>query len=189
MVFGDLAQTATMLAIAEDRFAIKIKWAASDVSAFEPRSAHAGTDSLDNEVAFELSDGSDDDYEGAAQRAAGVDLLAEADELYIDTLQFIEHFKEVLHRPGDPVRCPDQDHIEASAAGIAHQFVQPGAFGLRPGDPIGILLHDLVTALSSHLAEIMKLGLGMLIQARDPHIKDGTFHLRRPFGFGEYFMT
>ena len=170
MVFGDLAQTATMLAIAEDRFAIKIKWAASDVSAFEPRSAHAGTDSLDNEVAFELSDGSDDDYEGAAQRAAGVDLLAEADELYIDTLQLIEHFKEVLHRPGDPVRCPDQDHIEAAAAGIAHQFVQPGAFGLRPGDAVGVFVSDLIAALISHLAEIMKLGLGVLIQAGDPHI-------------------
>ena len=189
MVFGDLAQTATVLAIAEDRFAIKIKWAASDVSAFEPRPAHAGTDSLDDEIAFQFRDGTDDDNQCPAQRPAGVDLLAEADELYIDTLQFIEHFKEVLHRPGDPVRCPDQDHIEASAAGIAHQFVQPGAFGLRPGDPVCVFVDDLIAALGGHLAEIMKLCLRMLIDAGDPHIKDGTFHLRRPFGFGEYFMT
>ena len=189
MVFGDLAQTATMLAIAEDRFAIKIKWAASDVSAFEPRSAHAGTDSLDNEVAFELSDGSDDDYEGAAQRAAGVDLLAEADELDVQPVQFVEHFEEVFDRAGDPIRGPDQDHVEASAAGIAHQVIEAGPTRPCAGNPVGVFMRDLVAALGGHLTQVEELGLGMLIQARDPHIKDGTFHLRRPFGFGEYFMT
>jgi hypothetical protein len=35
----------------------------------------------------------------------------------------------------------------------------------------------------------MKLGLGVLIDSRDPHIEDGTLHLRRPFGLGTYLAT
>ena len=40
----------------------------------------------------------------------------------------------------------------------------------RAADPVGIFLDDLVAALGSHLTEVMKLGLRMLINAGDPHI-------------------
>ena len=60
--------------------------------AFEPGPPHAGLDSLDDQVVFQFCDGADDNDQGAAQRAARVDLLAEADELYIDALQFIESY-------------------------------------------------------------------------------------------------
>jgi hypothetical protein len=46
-----------------------------------------------------------------------------------------------------------------------------------------------IAALDGHLAQIEKLGLRVLIDTGDPHIKDSTFHLRRPFGSGEYFVT
>jgi hypothetical protein len=35
--------------------------------------------------------------------------------------------------------------------------------------------------LAGHLPEVMQLHLGMLIEGRDPHIKDGAFYPRRPF--------
>ena len=75
----------------------------TDVRAIEPGAPHAGADPLDDQVAFQFRDSTYDDDDGAAQRAARVDLLAETDELYIDTVQLVEHFKEVLHRAGDPV--------------------------------------------------------------------------------------
>ena len=42
---------------------------------------HAGTDPLDDETALKFSDDTDDHDDRPAQRAAGVDLFPEADEL------------------------------------------------------------------------------------------------------------
>ena len=74
----DLAEAVSMLTVSTDSFAIEFEGWTSDVPAFEASPPHAGTHSLDDQVAFELGDGSDDDDDGAAQRAAGVDLFAEA---------------------------------------------------------------------------------------------------------------
>jgi hypothetical protein len=57
------------------------------VPAFETSTPHAGADSFDDQVAFELGDGSDDHDDGAAQRAARVDIFAEADELDVDPVE------------------------------------------------------------------------------------------------------
>ena len=93
--------------------------------------------------AFEFGDRSDDDDDGAAQRAARVDLLAEADELDVEPVQLVEHFEEVPGRAGDAIAGPDQDDIEAAAAGIPHQVIQTGPARLRAGDPVGDLRDDL----------------------------------------------
>jgi hypothetical protein len=53
---------------------------AADVLAFETGAPHAGAHPFDDEVALQLSDGADDNHDGPAQRAAGVDLFAETDE-------------------------------------------------------------------------------------------------------------
>ena len=80
---GYLAQAVSALTIPEDRLAIESKWLASDVPAFEFGAPHAGAHPFDDQIAFEFSDGADDDHDGPAQRAAGVDLLAEADVLNV----------------------------------------------------------------------------------------------------------
>jgi hypothetical protein len=43
-------------------------------------------------------------------------------------------------------------------------------------DSVGILLDDLVTTLLSHLAEVVELSLGVLIEGGDSHVKGGAFH-------------
>src|SRR4051794_30352028 len=91
VVAGQLAQALAVAAIADDGIAIEFKRPAADVAPFEPGAPHAGAHPLDNKVAFELGDGADDDYYGAAQRAAGVDLLAERNELDIQPVQLVEH--------------------------------------------------------------------------------------------------
>jgi len=103
-----------------------------------------------------------------AQRTAGVQILPEADELHVEPGEFVEHFEEVLHRSGQPVRCPHQDHVEPAAARIGHQPIQarPASFGSR--HPIRILLDDLPAALIGHLPQVIELRLGMLIERRDP---------------------
>ena len=103
MSLGDLAQTEAAAAITEDRIAIELERISSDMPAFEPGAPHAGFHSLDDQVAFELGDDTDDRDDGAAQRAARVDLLAERDELDVEVVEFVEDLEEVFHRSSDSV--------------------------------------------------------------------------------------
>jgi len=82
--------------------------------------------------------------------AAGIDIFPEADELDVEPVERIENIEEVLDRPGDPVGSPYQDDIEPAAACIRHHLAKSGPLGLRPGDSVGVFLHDLTAALGSH---------------------------------------
>src|ERR1019366_5534366 len=103
-----------------------------------------------------LSDGADDDDDRPAQGPAGVDLLAEADELHVEPVQLVQHLEEVLRGPGDPVASPYQDNIELAAAGIPHHRVEPGPGGFRSTDHVGVFLDDPIAALLSHLVEVIE---------------------------------
>ena len=147
MSLGDLAEALASSPITKHRSPIYIQWPAADVPAFEPGPAHAGPDPFDDQVALELGDGADDDHDGAAQRAARVDLLAEADELDVQVVELVEHLQEVADGPGDPVRGPDQHDLEPAAASIPKQFIETRPTRLGPGDPVGVLADDLKTTL------------------------------------------
>ena len=71
--FGQLAETLTQLAIPQDGVSIERQWLPSDVPAFEFGAAHPGPHPLDDQVALEFGDGSDDHDNSSAQRPAGVD--------------------------------------------------------------------------------------------------------------------
>jgi hypothetical protein len=106
----------------------------------------------------------------------GVDLFAEANELDIEPVQLIEHIEEVLHRPGDAIGSPDQDNIEMAAAAIVHHGIETWAFSFGSTDSVRILLDALIATLLSHLTEVVELGLGVLIERRDTHVKGGALH-------------
>ena len=67
MEFCDLTEASAIDAITDDRGVVELKRVAADVAALEFGSTHAGTNSLNDQVAFKLSDGADDDHDGAAQ--------------------------------------------------------------------------------------------------------------------------
>ena len=173
---GDLAQALPVLVIEPDSVAIQFQRSASDVATFEAGAPHAGFHSFDDQVSFQLRNRADDDHDGAAQRTAGVDLLAEADELDVEPVQFVQHLEEVLHGTGDPVGRPDQDHIEAAVAGIPHQFVQPWPARLHATDPVGVFLHDFIAALGSQLFQVEELSFRMLVDGADSHVEGGALH-------------
>ena len=64
--------------------------------AFELGPPHAGAHPLGDEAAFKFGDCADDDDDRSAQRSAGIDLLAEADELHVEPDQFVQHLEEVF---------------------------------------------------------------------------------------------
>jgi hypothetical protein len=112
--------------------------------------------------------------------AAGIEVLAEADELDVEMVELVEHFEEVAHGPGDPVRGPDQEHLEAAAARIPKQIIETRPTSFSPGDPIGVLGNDLKTPLLGHRAEIIKLSLRVLIHTGYAQIKGNSFHICSP---------
>ena len=138
----------------------------SDVAPFESSTTHAGTYTFDDQVALQLGDYGDDDNDRASQCAAGVELFAEADELDVEMVQFVEYFEEVLDRASQAIAGPDHDHIEASAASVAHEVVETGPACLRTADAIGVLADDLETALRGEReAEDFEEGHGVIRRA------------------------
>jgi hypothetical protein len=86
MATGDLPQALSLTAFAPDGFVVQLQWIATDVTAFEPDTAHARAGPLDNKIAFQFRDRADDEHHGSAQRAARIDLFAEANELDVEAI-------------------------------------------------------------------------------------------------------
>ena len=169
-----------MLTMTDDRSAIQIEGYAAHVPPFQLRAAHAGSNAFDNQVAFEFGDGPDDDNDGAAQRAAGVDVLAETYELDTEVIEVIKDFEEVAYAARHAIEGPNQHHIEAMAAGVLQKFIEAGAARLRTADSIGVFVDDFETALLRHGPKIEKLGLRMLIQCGNAHVEGRAFQANRP---------
>ena len=148
--------------------------------ALQPGTAHPCPDPLDDEVAFQFCDGSDDDDNGPPERAAGIEIFAEADELDFQVVEFVQHFEEVPNGPGDPVRGPHQDYLEATTASIPKQVIEARPAGFRPREPVSVLGNDLKTPLLGHRAKIVELGFRVLIHSRYAQIKSYSFQVFLP---------
>jgi hypothetical protein len=140
--------------------------------AFKTGAPHAGAHPLDDEAALELGNSADDDDDSPAQRAGRVDALPERDELYLQVVQLVEHGEKMARASSYPIIGPDQDYIEAAAASISHHGIESWSLCLRSADPVCELCYYFVAALRSHLAQVVQLRFRVLINGRDPHIKD-----------------
>jgi hypothetical protein len=185
MPSGDLSDALAALAVLLDGEVIQHERSPADPLAFKTGAPHAGAHSFDDQRAFEFCDGTDDYYDGATQWAASIDIFPEADVLDTYPIQLVEHIQEVLDRPGDPIRCPHENNIEPAAAGIGHHLIESWPARLGAADPIGVFLHDLIASLSSHLPQVKKLRLRMLIDCGDAQVERGALHARLLFGLGE----
>jgi len=173
---GDLAEALSAVTFPEHRDPVDVDWPATDVATFEPGPAHAGPDSFDDEVPLQLGDRTDDDDDGSTERTTGIEVLAEAHVLDVEMVQFIQHLEEVADGSSDPIRRPDEHHLEPAAARLPEQLVETGALGLGAGDAVGIFGDDLEAALVSHRAEIMELSLRMLIESGYAQVESNSLH-------------
>ena len=130
---GELSEALATSAVLYEGVAVDIEWRPAEALTFEPGAAHAGAHPLDDQVAFQLGDRAHDDHHGPAQRTAGVDVLAEANELDVEVVELIQHFQKVPDGAGHTIEGPDQHDIELAAPGIGHELVQtrPAGPGLR----------------------------------------------------------
>ena len=81
MRLGELAQALASSALLENSNTIDIKWPPADMPSLQPGATHSCPHPLDDEIPFEFCDGADDDHDGPPERATGIEVLAEADEL------------------------------------------------------------------------------------------------------------
>jgi hypothetical protein len=81
----------------QHRGAIDVQRAPPDLSAFEFRSTHTGPHSLDNKIAFQFGNRTNNHHNGTPERPTGIDVLAETDELDSEPVQFIQGFQQVTH--------------------------------------------------------------------------------------------
>ena len=104
----ELAETLSLSSIPQDADAIKVEWFTAYVPAFQLGAAHASAHPFDDEAAFEFCDGSDDHDDRPAQWPSGIELLSETDKLYMEMIEFVQHFEKVFHRSGQTVGGPNQ---------------------------------------------------------------------------------
>ena len=102
----DLVETLASSALLKNSNPVDIERPPADVPPLQPGATHSCPHPFDDEVPFEFCDSADDDDEGPSERAAGIKILAEADELDVEMVELIQHFEEVADGPGDPVRGP-----------------------------------------------------------------------------------
>ncbi len=169
-----LAETVAPLTVPQDSVAIKNKWFTSDVAAFELGPPHGRTRSM---MRLRSSSAMAPMMTTTARpTAAGVDLLAEADELDVEPAEFVSTSRKC--RTDRAMRSEAQTRTTSKrpAAGVAHHGVESRTLSFGSTDSVGILLDDLIATLLGHLAEVIELGLGVLIEGRDSHIEGGAFH-------------
>ena len=96
-------------------------------------------------------------------RPNGPAVFAEAHELDSKMIQLVEHFQKVARIWSDSVERSHEHNIKAASPSISHQRIQARASGLRTGNHVAVFMDDFVAALFGHLAQIVKLCLGVLV--------------------------
>ena len=69
----------------------------------------------------------------------------------------------MAHTPGYSVERSHQDNVKAVPPGIGEQLVETGTPRFRTRNNIGVLVHDLVSALLRHQSKVQQLRFRMLI--------------------------
>ena len=145
---------------------------------FELCSAHAGTHTFDNQIAFQLGNRTYDDEDGTAQRSGSIQVFPERDKLDVQMVEFVDGLEEVPDRAGQPITGPDQHDVELATAGIQSSSCPVALAGENrgAGDAISVALHNLQATLLGHEFEITQLRLRVLVDAGNSHIKRRAPH-------------
>jgi len=101
VILRDFSQAVAASAILQHAATVDIDvGGTTNANSFQLSSAHPGSDSFDDQVAFQFSNGGEDNHNGPSQRAAGIELYLAGNELQVQVMELIEQFQEVLRRTG-----------------------------------------------------------------------------------------
>jgi hypothetical protein len=123
VLLSNQGEAETGSSVTDDRATIDIERGSAYAAAIKLGSAHARSDTFDDQRPFKLCHRRDDDHNGATERAVRVDRFALGQELDAEVVQFVEHLQEVLGAPGQAVTRPDQDDVETMSVCVLQQAV------------------------------------------------------------------
>jgi hypothetical protein len=98
MALGRLGQAHTTQAVGNNGIVVDIQRMATDRQTVELSPTHPGTDSLLNEVGFQLGDAGDNGQKQPSHRLIGRDVLSPRNELDSEAVQFFDNTEEVFGR-------------------------------------------------------------------------------------------
>ena len=87
---------------------------------------HPGGHALADQRQLQLGHGADDGEHRPAHRAAGVDLILDADEAHPEVVELLERRQQVARAAGEAVELPDQHAVDLAVPGGRHQRVELG---------------------------------------------------------------
>jgi hypothetical protein len=123
MLLGNQGEAETGSSVTDDRATIDIERGSAYAAAIKLGSAHARSDTFDDQRPFKLCHRRDDDHNGATERAIRVDRFALRQELDAEVVQLIEDLQEVLRTSGEAVAGPYENDIEAMAVRVRQKSV------------------------------------------------------------------
>jgi hypothetical protein len=110
----------------------------------------------------------------AAERPAGIDILAKRDELDVVVVQLVENLEEVTDGPGEAIKGRDHRDIELTAVGVGQELIEAGPLRFHSADLVRVLMNDLEATLRGQASQIIKLrlpGAINLVEGRRGRIK------------------
>jgi hypothetical protein len=96
MLRGNPSKAQTGPSITDDRDTINIKWGSTDTAAIKLGSAHASSNTLDDQGTLQLGYRRNDHYNGSSEWAVRIDRFTMRKELDAEVVQLVEHLEEVL---------------------------------------------------------------------------------------------
>ncbi len=169
---GDLAHRAALPQQGLEASEIDWRDGASQPNAPGPRARHTGLDPLADNVALELGHGADDGEHGLSDGRGGIELLLEGDEADVETAEHLQRRDQVLHRPGEAIEAPDEDHLALAGPGGLHEPVErrPALLGARDAAVDELLDHP-PTPLGGVGTQGSQLDLWILVVGGDPGVE------------------
>ena len=110
-----------------------------------------------------LGDSGDDGEHGLPQRRAGVDLLAEGDELDAEVAEDVERLDKVAHRAADAVEGRDHHHVDLAGLHGREEPVEGRPPVADAGDPLIDKLDGLPAPSRDVFSEVAQLRLARLV--------------------------
>jgi hypothetical protein len=145
-------------------------------------STHSGSDTLLDEVSFQLGDAGNNGQEQPAHCAIRGDVFPAADKFDPVVCKFVNKAEKMFGASSHSVESGDDDHCELPLPSILQHQVKAGTPSLTTRYAyIGVLRCDFKSALLCEFAEVIQLVVDALLWATDSGVNRTLLHQRFSF--------
>lgn len=164
MLFRNFGQAHPRATVFDNGSPVDVERCSADSPAFQFRSTHSSSNSLDDQTLFEFGNGTHNHDDRSTKRTGRVDIFPQTDELDVEVTQFVEHFQEMADTPGHPIESSNEHDVKTISSSIRQKLIKAWSLRLRTGNCVGIFVCDFKSALFCEFAQVQQLRFGMLVR-------------------------